>query len=536
MAARQPRSLLVAISLTNVETGMCHTDCHDCDVLVIGSGAGGGTLAAQCAKQGLSVIVVERGRSVRVPSGRPAAEFEEQRVLVQKEPYDDREILLGGRLQRLYTGGTSGGGTSLYGAALVRPREADFQPGRYYSGRIPKCIHEWPLEYSELLPWLAEAERQYGVADAPLWADAGEHETPAGLPLAAISVRLMRAAEDLGLKPWRLPLAIDAKRCVRCSHCAGFECPTGARRSSDDLLRRCELAAKPLRRLMHCEAVQIERLQGRRIDAVRFHDRLSGQEFRLRARRYVLAAGALGSAALLLRSGFVHPLIGRNYMLHCSPLVVGIFAGRTGADQTFIKQVGLDDYYLGTPDLPEKMGLIQSLPAPGPAMLRKYGLRYAPSWLLRALRARLLPLVGIIEDLPDAANRVQVESDGRIRLQHRYADFDLLRAQSQAAEMVRLLKHTGAAVCVRGKLASSEHAAHQCGTLRFGRDARDAVLDPECRMFECPELFVADGSFMPTSLGVGPSLTIIANALRVADIVLGELGMRMSGELAGAVK
>jgi choline dehydrogenase-like flavoprotein len=280
------------------------------------------------------------------------------------------------------------------------------------------------------------------------------------------------------------------------------------------------LAAKPLRRLMHCEAVQIERLQGRRIDAVRFHDRLSGQEFRLRARRYVLAAGALGSAALLLRSGFVHPLIGRNYMLHCSPLVVGIFAGRTGADQTFIKQVGLDDYYLGTPDLPEKMGLIQSLPAPGPAMLR----------------ARLLPLVGIIEDLPDAANRVQVESDGRIRLQHRYADFDLLRAQSQAAEMVRLLKHTGAAVCVRGKLASSEHAAHQCGTLRFGRDARDAVLDPECRMFECPELFVADGSFMPTSLGVGPSLTIIANALRVADIVLGELGMRMSGELAGAMK
>jgi choline dehydrogenase-like flavoprotein len=365
---------------------------------------------------------------------------------------------------------------------------------------------------------------------------ATDDEAPAGLPLAAISARLMRAAEDLGLKPWRLPLAIDSSRCLRCSHCAGFECPTGARRSSEDLLRSCELAAKPLRRLMHCEALKIERAGNERIDAVRFRDRQSGREFRLRARRYVLAAGAIGSPALLLQSGFSHPLIGRNYMLHCSPLVVGIFVGRTGADETFIKQVGLDDYYLGTRECPQKMGLIQSLPAPGPAMLRKYGLRYAPSWLLARLRSRLLPLVGIIEDLPNVANRVLVETDGRIRLEHRYADFDLQRAQAQAGEMVRLLRHTGAAVCVRGKLASSEHAAHQCGTLRFGTDVRDAVLDPECRMFGCPDLFVVDGSFMPTSLGVGPSLTIIANALRIADIVLDEFGKRVPGELAGAAE
>ncbi|MFM8474853.1 MAG: FAD-dependent oxidoreductase [Planctomycetaceae bacterium] len=508
----------------------------DCDVLVIGSGAGGGTLAARCAERGLSVIVLERGRAVGLPSGRPAGEVEEQRTLVEKEPYDDREILLQGRPQRLYTGGMAGGGTSLYGAALVRPRESDFQPGRYYSGKIPECIHEWPLEFSEFLPWLMEAERLYRVADAPGSGSTGSSDTAAGLPLARISEQLLRAAEGLGHRPWRLPLAIDANRCLRCSHCAGFECPTGARRSSEDLLRSCELAGQPLRRLLHCEAQRIERSGNQRIDAVRVLDRRTGQEFRLRAKRYVLAAGATGSAALLIRSGFEHSLIGRNYMLHCSPLVVGIFSGRTGADETFIKQVGLDDFYLGTDEVPEKMGLIQSLPAPGVAMLRKYGLRYAPAWLLRWLRARLLPLVGIIEDLPDPANRVQVESDGRIRLDHRYGEFDLLRARAQAREMVRLLKHTGAALCVRGKLASSEHAAHQCGTLRFGTDVRTAVLDSDCRMFDYPELFVADGSFMPTSLGVGPSLTIIANALRVAEIVLGECGMRVSVELAGALK
>jgi choline dehydrogenase-like flavoprotein len=481
----------------------------------------------------LSVVVVERGGAARLPSGRPADHLDEVRTLVHKEPYDDREVLLGDHASRLYTGGNSGGGTMLYGAALMRPREADFQPGRYYSGRIPECIQEWPVEFGAFLPWLREAEQLYGVADVPLEEGvASANSRTAGLPLAAISERLMRAAVELGMHPQRLPLAIDASRCLRCSHCAGFECPTGARRSSEDLLRRGELSGHRLRRLIHCEALRIERSRGQRIDAVCFRDRRSGETFRLRARRYVLAAGALGSAALLLRSGFAHPLIGRNYMMHCSPLVVGIFSSCTGADETFIKQVGVDDCYLGTRDLPEKMGLIQSLPAPGVALLRKYGLRYVPAWLLRRLRARLLPLVGIIEDLPDPANRVLIEGEDRIRLQHCYAEFDLLRARSLAGEMAKLLKHTGAMVQVTGKLASSEHAAHQCGTLRFGTDVRHAVLDAECRMFNCPELFVADGSFMPTSLGVGPSLTIIANALRVADIVLGEV--RVPCELTGA--
>lgn len=505
----------------------------DCDVLVIGSGAGGGTLAARCAERGLSVIVAERGRAAGLPSGRPPDHTDELRTLVHKEPYDDRAVLLGDRATRLYTGGISGGGTMLYGAALMRPREADFQPGRFYSGRIPECIHEWPIEFAEFLPWLQEAERLYGVADVPSEGRTrSETSSLTGLPLATISERLMHAAVGLGLHPQRLPLAIDVSRCLRCSHCAGFECPTGARRSSEDLLRSGELSGHPLRRLMHSEATRIERSRGQRIDAVCFRDRRSGEIFRLRARRYVLAAGALGSAALLLRSGFAHPLIGRNYMMHCSPLVVGIFPGCTGADTTFIKQVGVDDCYLGTHELPEKMGLIQSLPAPGVALLRKYGLRYAPAWLLRRLRARLLPLVGIIEDLPQPSNRVLIEGEEQIRLEHHYSDFDLLRARSLAAEMARLLKHTGAVIRVKGKLASSEHAAHQCGTLRFGADVRHAVLDSDCRMFGCPELFVADGSFMPTSLGVGPSLTIIANALRVADIVTGEV--RMPCELEGA--
>ena len=89
--------------------------------------------------------------------------------------------------------------------------------------------------------------------------------------------------------------------------------------------------------------------------------------------------------------------------------------------------------------------------------------------------------------------------------------------------MAAILKRAGALFCITKKFASDEHVAHQCGTLRFGSDPAHAVLDQDCRTFQHPNVFVVDGSFLPTSLGVGPGLTIIANALRVADVVTREI-------------
>jgi choline dehydrogenase-like flavoprotein len=209
-------------------------------------------------------------------------------------------------------------------------------------------------------------------------------------------------------------------------------------------------------------------------------------------------------------------------MAHLSPIVVGVFPRRTRADETFVKQVGFADYYFGTEEYPHKMGLVQSLPVPGPLLTAKNAPRLLPRPVLGFLRRHMLPLAGIVEDLPDPDNRVSW-AGGRPSLRHRYGAYDLERGRRLSRLMARILRRAGAVVCLKKRLALDEHVAHQCGTLRFGTDPAHAVLDRDCRMFRHPNVLAVDGSFFPTSLGVGPALTIIANALRVAAVVTAEL-------------
>ena len=134
---------------------------YDYDVIVVGGGAGGATFAAACASAGKSVLLLERGD--RYPVDGPSSQ-DEKANLIDKRPYDDRDVDVNGRTKRLYMGGILGGGTSLYGGALLRPSEPDFQPGRYYGERIPRAIWDWPISYQDLEPYYTEAERLYGVA------------------------------------------------------------------------------------------------------------------------------------------------------------------------------------------------------------------------------------------------------------------------------------------------------------------------------------------------------------------------------------
>lgn len=524
---------------------------EDFDIIVIGGGAGGGTLAALCAAAGKRVLLAERGDEIAASDLRHQAParglHDEASTLIQKQPYDDRAIQVNGSTARLYMGGILGGGTSVYGGALLRPSPGDFTPGKYYGNRIPREIHEWPVTFEAFEPYLQAAERLYRVSDvrSPRLPQpesllknsvpGRDGETPGhvetvsdqstdhGLPLAEINQKLMQAARKSGLNPYRLPLAIDSSKCLRCDNCAGFVCPTGARSSSSQLLRQSIERGDSLTLRTHCEADRLDRGTNGRLNGVWLKSRKDGSRRLCRAKRYVLSAGAIGSAALLLKSGFDHPLIGRNYMKHYSPIAIGIFSLRTGASQTFLKQVGFSDYYFGTKDLPEKMGIVQSLPAPGPLMMSKSGMRLMPHWMLNLLRSRMLPLVGIVEDLPNSENRVSLDESGSIRLRHQFSDYDHERGAEMTRQMSRLLRKTGAFHCVTGLAPSQEHVAHQCGTVRFGNSVHHAVADPECRLFGQPDLFVADGSFMPNSSGVGPSLTIIANAIRVAEIVASEV-------------
>jgi choline dehydrogenase-like flavoprotein len=271
--------------------------------------------------------------------------------------------------------------------------------------------------------------------------------------------------------------------------------------------------------------VEVERLVKERSTGstlISVLDRLSGQRFIYRARRYALGAGAFGSALLLLRSGVEHPLIGRNYMIHLCSIVAGVYPRTTTADSSFVKQVGFSDFYFGTKKYPHKMGLVQSLAVPGPLMAAKVS-PFVPDAVRGFLRKRVLPLAGLIEDLPNPANRVTLGPDNQGKITHRYGKYDLARRKHLTPQVARILKRSGTVYCLSGRYSSDEHVAHQCGTLRFGNDPAHAVLDADCRMFANPSVFAVDGSFLPTSLGVGPGLTIMANALRVASTVVSEL-------------
>jgi choline dehydrogenase-like flavoprotein len=498
----------------------------DCDVIVIGSGAGGATFAYACARAGKSVWLVERGRQYLL-EGRGHSE---QAMLIDKRPYDDRTAVVNGARRRLYMGGVLGGGTALYGAALLRPSRDDFHPGRHYGARIARLLWDWPIAYDDLEPHYGEAERLYGVAGCAE-EDFGPLEKPAPangypqqpLPLQPINQKLIAANRSRGLKPFRLPLAIDPVRCLRCDACAGYICPTGARSSSAQLLERAALEGLPLRALTNVEAERLLWDAGGDATGVRLVDRGTGQRTTSRARRYVLAAGAIGSPLLLLRSGADEPGLGRHYMVHLSPIVAGIFAERTGGDTSFVKQVGFADHYFGTKGYAQKMGLVQSLPVPGPLLTAKLAPVRLPGPVVRFLRQHMLPLAGIVEDLPDPANRVCLGPDGAPHLRHRFGAYDHERGRRLSRLMAAILKRAGAVLCLSKWFASDEHVAHQCGTLRFGKDPGQAVLGPDCRMFKHPNVFVVDGSFFPTSLGVGPALTIMANALRVAALIRSEI-------------
>jgi choline dehydrogenase-like flavoprotein len=276
------------------------------------------------------------------------------------------------------------------------------------------------------------------------------------------------------------------------------------------------------------------RLDAGRVRAVVLRDRRSGEHREVTAETVLVGAGAIGTPALLLRSGVKDESdqLGRNHMCHLGAVAVGVFARPTGAALHFTKELGLTDFYLGEPDgtaggrggtFRHKLGYAQAIPVPGPASLRDRVPFPVPDGVARWLHAHSLLFAGSVEDLPRTENRVRLGQGGRIRLQRAYHGYDVARGRWWARRLARTLRRAGAALGL-GTVASRErvHVGHQVGTCRFGRDPRHAVLDPTCRVHSVDNLYVVDGSFMPTSLGVGPALTIAANALRVAHHVFEE--------------
>jgi choline dehydrogenase-like flavoprotein len=258
------------------------------------------------------------------------------------------------------------------------------------------------------------------------------------------------------------------------------------------------------------------RTRGRRVTGLTL--KRGRHRYRVAADLVILAAGAVGTPVFLIQHGLTggNRNIGRHFMFHLGVIFTALRAGPTGSGRTFTKQLGLTDFYYGRGGGIHKLGYIQQLPIPGVMTMAEHLPVALPRHLLGKALERSITFAGAIEDLPRPSNRVGLAGGG-IAIRHRYHPYDLYRARLMRRAFGPVMRRIPGSIAFSMTAGDEKlHTAHQVGTCRFGCDPHSSVLDRDCRLHHMDNLYVADGSFMPTALGVAPALTIMANALRIA--------------------
>ena len=516
------------------------------DVIIIGSGAGGGTLAWKLAPSGKKILLLERGGFV------PREKENWNSRLVNLEGrYNTREIWRDSAGHELHphTNYFVGGNTKFYGAALFRLREADFGEIRHHGGISPA----WPISYAEMEPYYTAAEQLYHV-HGTRGEDPTEPPSSTPYPHPAVShePRIQHLHDDLsalGLRPFHVPLGIQlnekdshASKCIRCETCDGFPCLVQAK--SDAQTCAVEPALKYPNVTLLTGAL-VKRLEtdptGREVSAVVVER--DGIEERYRGDIVVSSCGAINSAALLLRSrSEKHPrglangsdVVGRHYMGHINSIQMAL--SLCPNPTVFQKTLAINDFYGPSGEWDFPMGHISFVGKLDGDTLRAGAPALVPGWTLEKMARHSLDFWLTSEDLPAPDNRVTLDSTGNITLS--YSPNNEEGHRRLISKLKSLMAQTGKCgihghKCHQGLLARSlwvgqriplAGVAHQCGTIRFGRDPKSSALDANCRTHELDNLYIVDASFFPSSGAVNPALTIMANALRVGDHLLRRLG------------
>ena len=518
------------------------------DVIIIGTGAGGGTLAHRLAPSGKRLLVLERGGYLpREPENWDSKEVFGKERYVTTDQWIDKN----GERFRPHAQYYVGGNTKFYGAILFRLRERDFEEVRHYGGISPA----WPIGYADMEPYYAEAERLYLVHG-----EAGEDNTEpwraAPFPYPAVShePRIQQLHDDFvktGHHPFHLPVGVDlnesdpeAGRCVRCDRFDGFPCLTDGKADAHVLCIRPALEHDNVTLETHAKVVRLETGgSGRSVSRVVVDRR--GVEDAYTADLVVVSCGAAESPALLLRSADDrHPnglanssdAVGRNYMAHINSGVIAI--SQTPNDTKFQKTLGVNDYYWGAPDSDLPLGHIQMLGKSDRNILRAGAPWFAPGVALDYMAKHALDFWLTTEDLPYPDNRITVDRQGTIHLSKTFHNEEPHRRL--LAKLKGLLGHLGASERMIPRWSVLDQRiplagiAHQCGTVRFGHDPRSSVLDVNCKAHDLDNLYVVDTSFFPSSSAVNPALTAMANALRVGDHLLERLGARVAAKEVAA--
>lgn len=506
------------------------------DIIIIGTGAGGGTLAHRLAPSGKRVLVLERGSFLpREKENWDTVQVFGRARYHTAETWQDKE----GLEIHPGTGYWVGGNTKVYGGALFRLREQDFEVVEHEGGISPA----WALKYKDFEPYYVEAERLYQV-HGQQGLDPTEPARTENYPFPAIShePRIQEIHDDLqakGLHPFYLPLAVKLNEvnrlfseCIRCNTCDGFPCLVHAKSDADVNCIRVAISQENITLMTETKVTRLHvSPSGREITSVEVeHD---GQSQKFSADIVVVSCGAINSAALLLSSANdQHPTglanssnqVGRNFMKHQNGAIVGIT--RKPNPTIFQKTLGINDFYWGEPGFDYPMGHVQLLGKVNRDMIAMDAPKFAPGLALEEVAHRSVDWWVTAEDLPDANNRVQVTSKG---IHLAYTENNTKAYDRLLNRWIEVLKSIDCGDTILPcslyfrKRIPIQGVAHQVGTCRFGKDPQTSVLDLDCRTHDIDNLYVVDGSFFPSSAAVNPSLTIIANAMRVGDRLLERL-------------
>jgi choline dehydrogenase-like flavoprotein len=508
------------------------------DIVIIGTGAGGGTLAYHLANHtDKKILILERGDYLP----REKDNWSSEAVFAHSK-YKAHEIWKDKNGDEFHPGihYYVGGNTKVYGSALLRFRERDFEELVHKDGVSPA----WPISYHDMAGYYLKAEELYHV-HGERGCDPTEppESHPYKYPPVKHEPRIQKLYDDMkdiGLTPFHLPLGLKLNEqhmykspCIKCNTCDGFPCLVKAKADAQ------VIAIDPIMDKENVTLITnayVEKLttdaSGKSVEEI--HVKRHGETEIYKGDIVVVSCGAINSSALLLRSANdKHPnglangsgVVGRHYMCHNNSAMVALSLEPN--DTKFQKTLALNDFYFGSDDYDFPLGHIQMLGKSDAQMFKDDAPKFTPTKILDEMAEHALDFWLTTEDLPDPNNRVIVNKDGSISLH--YTENNLESHKRLTQKLKSILKHIGCedklipCAFYLGKKIPIAGTAHQCGTIRFGTNPESSALDVNCKAHELDNLYVVDGSFFVSSTSVNPGLTIMANALRIGDHLLKKL-------------